>query len=134
MLSSLSKFKDLGLLILRIGVGIMFILHGQPKLFGGPETWVKLGGAMSNLGITFLPVVWGFLAAIAEFGGGICILIGFAFRPAAALLAFTMFVAAFMHYNAGDAFIPKVSYPLELCFVFFGLIFIGPGAFSADRH
>ena len=40
------KTHDLGLLLLRVGIGIMFTIHGYPKLIGGPEMWAKVGGTM----------------------------------------------------------------------------------------
>ena len=30
------RYHDLGLLVLRVGLGVMFMLHGYPKLMGGP--------------------------------------------------------------------------------------------------
>ncbi len=46
----ITKNKDLGLLILRIGVGLsMMIFHGFGKLKGGPELWEKIGGNMATL-------------------------------------------------------------------------------------
>ena len=41
VLTFLNKHRHIGLLVLRIGIGLMFILHGAPKLFDGPEKWVK---------------------------------------------------------------------------------------------
>ena len=35
--------KDTGLLILRIGIGVMFMLHGLPKITGGTEQWAQMG-------------------------------------------------------------------------------------------
>src|SRR5690606_9667793 len=101
-LSSLSKIKNTGLMLISLGLGIMFIMHGYPKLLGGPDRWEAVGGAMGNLGITFLPVFWGLLAALAETVGGICFLLGLFFRPVAIILAFTMLVAALSHLNRGD--------------------------------
>ena len=87
----LNKYSDAGILFLRIGIGFAFIfVHGWGKIFGGPELWTKLGGSMANLGITFAPTFWGFMAAAAEFGGGILILFGLFTRPASAFMAFTM--------------------------------------------
>ena len=57
---------QVGLLILRIGIGISIFFHGLPKIMGGPETWTAIGGTMSNLGINFAPTFWGFMAAFAE--------------------------------------------------------------------
>ena len=67
VLTFLNKHRHIGLLVLRIGIGLMFILHGAPKLFGGPEKWGQIGGAMSSLGIGFAPAFWGFMAAVSEF-------------------------------------------------------------------
>ena len=95
--------KNFGLLFLRIGIGVMFIMHGYPKIIGGPDKWEKLGGAMSHIGIDFAPVFWGFMAAFAEFGGGILLLLGLMFQPACLMLAFTMLVATMMHLGKGDS-------------------------------
>ena len=130
-LQFLGAYKNFGLLIIRLGLGLSFILHGYPKMFGGPDEWQKLGAVMENLGIDVYPAFWGFMAAFAEFGGGIMLLLGFYFRPAVFLMAFTMAMALQMHLFKGDPF--KVySHALELCVVFIGLLFVGPGRFSID--
>lgn len=132
-LSSLSKFKNSGLLLIRVGLGIMFIMHGYPKLFGGPEFWKNVGQAMQHVGITFLPMAWGFLAAIAETIGGFLLLIGLLFRPATLALAFTMLIASLHHLNAGDGLMGS-SHAIEVGVVFLGLAFLGPGKYSVDRN
>ena len=129
----LSKYRDFGLLVTRLGLGVMFLLHGLPKLTGGPQKWKGLGAAMGNLGIDFYPVIWGFLAAVTEGIGGILLILGVFYRPTCLLLTFVMVVATVKHFSAGDTFIGTVSYPLELAFVFFGLAFAGPGRFSIDK-
>ncbi|WP_129717196.1 DoxX family protein [Pedobacter sp. SYP-B3415] len=129
---SLGKHRNTGLLLLRIGIGIMFMVHGLPKLMGGPETWTQVGGAMKVVGIDFAPVFWGLLAAIAEGIGGFLLLIGLFFRPAAMALTFTMIIAAAMHLSKGDG-ISGASHAIESAIVFFGLIFIGPGKYSVDK-
>jgi putative oxidoreductase len=125
------KYRDIGLLLMRFGLGIMFIMHGYPKMMAGPEQWVGLGKAMANFGIEFAPVVWGFMAAFAELCGGACLLLGIMFKPACALLTFTMIVAAVFHLKAGQG-IMMASHAIELGIVFFGLIFIGSGKYSLD--
>lgn len=131
-LGRLSKYSSFGLLIIRAGLGIMMILHGYPKLMGGPEKWAKLGKAMGDLGIDFAPEFWGFMAAFAEGVGGLLLLLGFLFRPATALLIITMVVAAFKHLNGGDSVLDS-SHAIELAVVFLGLFFIGPGKYSIDK-
>lgn len=130
--SFLDKYRDAGLLLLRIGLGVMFMNHGAPKLLGGPELWTKIGSAMENLGITFLPAFWGFMAGFAEFFGGILLITGFLFRPDCALLTFTMLIATLRHLMGGDGF-SKASHAIEDGIVFLSLIFIGPGKHSLDE-
>jgi putative oxidoreductase len=123
----------LGLLLLRIGLGITFICHGFPKLTGGPEGWINLGGAMENWGISFVPVFWGFMGAISEFGGGLLLLLGLFFRPVCILLVLTMATATTVHLKNADPF-STLSHALEMGIVFFSLFFIGPGRFSLDFY
>lgn len=132
MLASLGKYRNTGLLIMRLGLGIMFMLHGYPKLLGGPDKWEAIGGSMKYLGITFLPAVWGLLAAVAETFGGFLVLIGLAFRPVCLLLTFVMIVAATMHLQTSANYM-MASQAIEVGFVFFGLMFIGPGRYSIDK-
>jgi putative oxidoreductase len=124
-----SKHRDLGLFLMRVGMGVMFMTHGVPKLLGGPERWEKLGGAMRHLGVEFAPTFWGFMAGLAEAGGGLCLALGVAFRPACAAMFFTMFVAALKHLMEGDGF-GKASHAIEAGVVFFALLLIGPGAWK----
>ncbi|WP_353181454.1 DoxX family protein [Parapedobacter lycopersici] len=132
-LSSWGRFRNSGLLLIRLGLGIMFIVHGYPKLMGGPAYWEGVGQAMQHIGIHFLPVVWGLLAAIVETGGGICLIIGLFFRPAAILLAFTMLMATLHHLKSGDGLM-TASHAIEMGIVFLGLAFVGPGKYSVDKR
>lgn len=129
----LAPFGDFGLLLLRLGVGITFLVHGTPKIMGGPETWAKLGGAMSMLGIDFLPVFWGFMAAFAEFAGAVSMILGWMYRPFMVMLSVTMFVAMMFHINKGDSF-NIYSNAMHMLAVFIACIFIGPGKFSLDKY
>lgn len=121
-----------GLLIIRIGLGVSFIAHGAPKLMGGPERWEQLGGAMKNLGITFLPAFWGFMGGFAECIGGLCLVLGILWVPALLLLIFTMFVAMMVHISGGDSF-GRISHPLEAGIVFLGLLCTGPGKYRISK-
>ena len=127
----LDKYRDAGLLVLRAGIGVMFVLHGLPKLIAGPETWTMLGGSMKALWIGFAPTAWGFMAALSECAGGILLLLGFFTRPACFLLFSTMIVATMMHIGKGDPFL-KYSHAMESGILFLSLILIGPGRYSLD--
>ena len=132
ILDNLGKYRNTGLLLLRIGIGIMFIIHGFPKLAGGPQGWEGLGGSMKVIGIDFLPVFWGFMAAVTETFGGFLLIVGLFYRPACILLVFTMIIASLVHFVKGDG-LQGASHAIELAIVFFSLIFIGPGKYSVDK-
>lgn len=128
MIAALLKNRDLGLLILRLGIGGMFIFHGYPKLMAGPEKWERLGASMAYLGINFFPVFWGFMASFAESVGGLFIIFGWYFRVSNSLLLLTMCVAAFQHLAKGEG-LGRASHAIEAGVVFLALIFIGPGRY-----
>src|SRR5260370_16350380 len=87
---------DLALLVIRVFLGITFVLHGGQKLFG----WY--GGAgikgtrsmMQNLGVAH-PGLLGWIAALSEAGGGLFVLIGLLTPLAAALIISPMLVAVY---------------------------------------
>ena len=94
MFNFLGKYRDRAPLVLRLMLGLTLVFaHGLPKVMA-PERWEPEGRAMANLGITFAPVFWGFMAGATELVAGIFFLIGFAVRPAALMTLFIMFVAA----------------------------------------
>lgn len=127
--------RDVGLLLVRVVIGLsMAVFHGYAKISGGPERWTGIGGSMAELGITFLPAFWGFMAAFSEFFCSILLMLGLLFRPAAALLAVTMLVAVTRHLglpadqeNSGWS---GASHALELLSVYVGLFLTGPGKYA----
>jgi putative oxidoreductase len=130
--------KDVGLFIVRVGTGLNLLLfHGYGKLSGGPQTWEQVGKGMENLGITFLPVFWGLMAALSESFGSLFLILGLFFRPAAAVLAFTMLVAVLRHLNlppdAAAAGWKGASHALELLSIFVGLLILGSGRIALSR-
>ena len=132
ILSSLDRYRNTGLLLLRIGVGLCIaIMHGWDKISSGPELWTQLGGTAELIGIGFLPALWGFLSAVAEFVGGLLVVVGLLFRPALILLVLNMSMAATMHVMTGNGS-PELAIIYGI--VFFSLIFIGPGRYSLDAY
>ncbi len=129
-----NSLSDAGLLLIRTGLGICFIfIHGLGKLTGGAERWEAIGKNMENIGISFAPALWGFMAAFVETFGALLLIFGIFSRPAAFLLAFTMFVAMMGHLAKLDPW-GRVSHSLELMIVFLGLTLIGPGKLSVDYY
>lgn len=129
MTSSRWTSVDVALLALRVGIGISFVfVYGWSKITGGPGTWADLGQNMALFGITVWPTFWGFLAAAAEFVGGICLLLGLLFRPVLGLLLVVMVVAASSHIAAGEG----PWHATEMATVFVALLLLGPGRYSLD--
>lgn len=127
--NSFSKFQSLALLLLRLIMGVAFILHGWGKI-QSPFNWMP--GAD-------VPGVFQFLAAVSEFGGGIALIFGL-FVPLFMLgLAFTMAVATHFHMIIkGDPFVNTKgggSYELALVYLGVSLLFmaLGPGRYSLDK-
>jgi len=132
VLTSLTKYRETGLLVLRVALGaVFFYVHGWPLLAGGIVKWRELGHEMHWLHISFAPVLWGFMAAFSESIGTLLFMIGLLFRPACILLALTMLVASIVDYKTGG--LGRAAHALELFIVFATLIVIGPGKYSVDK-
>lgn len=126
----LEKYPDVGLLIVRLGFGLgMFWFHGWDKLVAGPERWTRLGAVMSRIGIDFGHTFFGFMAAFSESVGSLCIALGLFFQPMAALLLFTMSMAAVSHIASGCG---SPAHALKYASLYLAFLFIGPGKYSLD--
>jgi putative oxidoreductase len=132
LFGGLGNYKNFGLLIIRIGLGIMFIYHGFPQLGGGIKAWEETGSSTKYIGIHFWPVLWGLLSAATETFGGFLLVIGLAFRPVCLLLLINLIVATAMHLGKGDG-IMGASHAIEDAVMFAGLLFVGPGRYSVDK-
>lgn len=130
--SRLEQYKSTGLLVMRIGLGVMMIIHGLPKINSGPDGWTKLGMSMGYAGIHFAPMFWGFMCAVTETIGGLFCILGLWFRLVCVLLIINFIVASLEHLGSGGTVV-EASHAIELAFVFFGLMFTGPGKFSVDK-
>lgn len=121
---------DWGLLFLRLGIGFSFVfIHGWPKLMGGVPKWEKLGANMSLVGISWMPVFWGFMAMAAEFFGGLCLILGVLVRPAAVLMLITMGIAITTHVTHGDSYTDMAEIFI-VCGGLLCLLIMGAGNFS----
>ena len=102
---------DLGLLVLRLALGGIFILHGVGKFQGGGIDGFV--GFVESLELPPLPpVVYAWAAVAAEIVGGLFVIFGFFPRLAALSLALVMVVAAVkVHHQHGFGLVIKA--PLE---------------------
>ncbi len=133
LFSSTPDQINLGLTFIRIAVGLIFIRHGFPKIKNGVSEWKWLGEQLHYLGIKFLPVYWGFLAACAEFFGGIFLALGLGTRIAAFFIACVMAGATNMHWRKGDTW-GWISHPLLILMVMIGFMIAGGGSYALEQY
>jgi putative oxidoreductase len=125
--------SDLGILVLRLGLGIMFMAHGLQKAFGlfaGPGI-KAFSGMLSGLG--FAPAIfWAYVAAYTELLGGLLLIIGIQVRPAAALLLILIVTAAFKVHLGKGFFLSNggFEYTFIIAAICLALILSGAGKFS----
>jgi putative oxidoreductase len=129
---------DLAALVLRGVLGFVFIAHGGQKLFA----WFG-GGGIHGTTVFFTavgipaPDVFAYVVAIAEFFGGVLLVLGFLTVLAALALVVDMAVAIATVSHAFSFFSQtKVGYGWELNLALIGLAaavaILGPGAWSVD--
>ncbi len=126
---------DVGLLVLRLVLGIIFVAHGAQKLFGsfGGPGLKGTAGFHEQLGIK-PPLAMAVLAGLAEFVGGILVAVGFLTPLAAAALIVTMVVAALTVHLRNGFFAQSGGYEFNLALagMALALLLAGAGAISLD--
>ncbi|HEV8596377.1 MAG TPA: DoxX family protein [Candidatus Dormibacteraeota bacterium] len=125
----------LGLLILRVVIGLIVAAHGFQKLFGwwggpGINGWV---GAMNRMRIR-PPVAWAWISTLAEVLGGLGLAVGLLTPLPSLAIAGSMLVAiALVHWPKGF-WTSKGGYEFNLSILaaIAAIALIGPGAYSLD--
>lgn len=121
---------DLGLAVLRIGAGLVFMAHGGQKLFVFGIDGVTAG--FTQMGIP-LAAVSAPLVALVELLGGLALVVGLLTRLAAVGLAVTMLGAILFVHLAAGFFLPNGSeFALTLLAAAVALALTGAGDFSLD--
>jgi len=121
---------DTALAILRVVLGVTFILHGGQKLF--VFGFAGVSGAFAQMGIP-APGLLGPFVAFVEFFGGIAILLGLLTRLAALGIGATMVVAILTVHLENGFFAPTgFEFPLSLLASAIALVITGAGDFSLD--
>ncbi len=127
---------NLGLLILRVVVGLLFVGHGAQKLFGiwGGHGLAGTAGFFENIGLK-PGRLHATAAGVMEFGGGLLLALGL-FTPIAAMTLIAVMTAAVIsvHYPKGLWVTGGgYEYNLVLASVAFALAGTGAGNWSLDH-
>jgi putative oxidoreductase len=125
---NLDKLKPLALLILRLGLGIIFIYHGWPKLITHTHETLQ---AFPHMGF---PSYFAYIAGIVELFGGALLIVGLFTRIAALLIAGEMAIAILrVHLPQGGIMaVGNYQFPLACAVGAFALVALGAGAISLD--
>src|SRR2546425_5726619 len=126
---------SLGLLILRLVVGLTIAAHGAQKLFGwfGGPGLTKMTQVLQTQG--FKPGwLWNAFVILGEFGGGISLALGFLTPLGAAGIFGAMFMATFKSHWKNGFIVSKggYEYTLVLMTVSIAIGLTGPGSYSLD--
>ena len=129
-MSNGSNRASCGITVLRVVVGIVFLMHGWQKLF--VFHFAGVAGFLGQLGVP-APSVMGVVLTLVEFLGGIALILGLFTRWAAWLLALEMVVAILLVHLKHGFFMPQgFEYALTLLAANIALALNGPGTASID--
>jgi putative oxidoreductase len=125
----------IGLLILRLAVGLILAAHGTQKLFGWFGGWGLEATANGFAQMGFVPGRRSaILAGLAETGGGLLLVLGAA-TPLAAAVAVSVMLVAIVSVHLKNGFFTAqggYEFPLLLGLAALSLAFTGPGQASVD--
>lgn len=124
--------QSIGLTVLRVVMGIVFLAHGYQKLF--TFGFHGVAGMLGHMGIP-LPAIFAVMVTLVEFLGGILLILGVATRIAAALIAIDMLVAILaVHLKKGFFNSGGIEFSLTLFAAAVCLVIEGGGALSLKRR
>jgi putative oxidoreductase len=125
-LKFLNNLRPLGVLALRVALGIVFLYHGYPKL-------AHAGGGMQGAFVEHgLPAYFVYLAGIFETFGGLLLLVGLFARGAGLILAIEMCVAIWKFHSQSYLLVHNYEFPLTLAAACFAIATVGAGSISID--
>lgn len=129
MKNIMNKFGNpkLGLLIIRLGVGAVFLAHGISKL-------KNMEGIISFFGLLGLASFWAYVVTIIETVGGVAMIFGFFTRVMGFLLSAEMLVAIWL-VKSKVGFIVPGGYEIDLMLLVssLGIALSGPGKWALAK-
>ena len=117
---------------LRLGIGVVFVMHGSQLLFGAFGGHGIKGAIAIAEATGFAPGwLWGWALAIAQFFGGALLILGLLTRYAALVLCIPMLVAVFKVHLPNGFFLPGgFEFALTVLMGLISLSFSGPGGMT----
>jgi len=131
-LQFLSRFHDVGVLILRLAFGFQLVNVSWPYV-SLPEKHLEFVSYLTTLGFPF-PLAGSYISAYTEFIGGLLLILGLWTRPTAILLIINFLVALFIaHVAVNDTY--QNTYPVVNLIAGNSFFLInGAGKYSVDNR
>ena len=128
-MEQLEKLKPLALLLLRVGLGVIFVFHGYPKLFTHTRETMQ---GFTHMGF---PVYFAYIAGVLEFFGGLLLIVGLFTRIAGLFLAAEMAVALVKVHGiiSNPMAVDSYQFPLACAVGSFAVAAMGAGILSLDH-
>lgn len=117
-----NRYAHLAPVVLRVAIGVIFLVHGIPKL----TQTAGVAGFFGQVGIP-APFAMAILVGLVEALGGLSLLVGYGARIASALLAVVMLVAI-LTVKLGAGFVGGWEFDLALLAGLLSLVLSGPVA------
>jgi len=131
----MSKATDLGLLIMRLGLGgALLAFKGLSNLAGGSDVWAQNGSFIFETGLNLSPELVGLTFAIIETLGAIMLITGALFRTGTVFLLVTIIPTLLYQVSSvnGSSYIGLETgfISVVLGSVLLGLLVSGPGSIA----
>lgn len=122
------SLDDIAFTSLRVAAGAGLAVHGLPKIMDP----MKLVGMVEMLGFAPGPF-WAVLLAMAEFIGGIFLVVGLLTRPAALATTIVLLVTVYFHWIVKGQGYEGAEKSILWAAMTFLVLVRGAGAYSIDR-
>jgi len=124
-----ATLPDTGRLLLRVGLGVLILLHGIAKVMNG------IGPILEGVEKAGLPRDFGYLVYVGEVVAPILLIVGFLTRPAALVIAINMAFAVYLvHASQLFTLTKQGGWALELQGMYFlaavAIALLGAGRYS----
>jgi putative oxidoreductase len=131
-LQFLGKYREGGLFLIRVSLGLMFVILIAPVLWSGQRGWDHFGSAVKHLDLHSHHAFWGFAGALIGSAGGLLMILGLFFRIGVLFTLVITLVHLIGLWSTNN--LHGLLAPLEMSILLLALLFVGPGKFSVDKN
>ena len=133
ILSFLNKYREGGILLLRVGVGLILVCAGFPVVAEGAGHWHAAAPVVTQaFHIESHHTFWGGVVAFSELIGGVLLILGLLTRAACLVVAIGVTCAGIAHLRHHPS-LNTTTTVVAQALVIYALLFIGAGKYSFDK-